>query len=201
MSFNSTVTSVGVGESMSSDRRLWSSDRYTSNGTACSDVVRPVLESLRDEIGETVCFACLSGSDIVHLAVVPSRHPIQYRTDIGSRAPVHATALGKAILARMDERRVDEVMGDPPYESFTANTLTDRSSLTEDLEATRSRGYSLDLEESMPGLRCIGVALRKPLIGDVAISVSASSLSMTDERIPTFAEAILRTGQLLGTDS
>jgi IclR family acetate operon transcriptional repressor len=159
------------------------------------DVMRPILEQARDELEETICFACLSGSDVVHLDVIASPHPIQYRTDIGSRVPAHATALGKAILAASDDRAVRQALGAPPYARFTPNTLADGAALAADLELTRKRGYSLDWEESLPGLRCVGIAIQMPLLGRIAISASASPTSITEDTVPRFAEALLRAGQ------
>jgi IclR family transcriptional regulator, acetate operon repressor len=156
------------------------------------DIVRPVLETLRDELGETICLASLSGPDVLHLDVVPSLRPIHYRTDVGSRAPAHSTALGKAILSTMDEHQVDEVLGAPPYRVLTPNTLVERAALLTELEASRARDYSVDDEESSLGLKCVGIAAEAPLLGTIAISASSSPLSITDSAIPHVAAALVQ---------
>jgi IclR family acetate operon transcriptional repressor len=158
------------------------------------DIVRPVLERLRDEVSETICLASLSGPDVLHLDVIPSLRPIHYRTDVGSRAPAHSTALGKAILATLDEDQVDKVLGHPPYRALTPNTLTERPSLLKEIELTRRRGYSLDNEESELGLKCVGISAVAPLLGTIAISASSSPSSITDKTSRPLAAALTRAG-------
>ena len=148
------------------------------------DVVRPILEHIRDKLTETVCLATIAGHEVLHLDVIPSLHPIHYRTDIGSRAFAHTTALGKAILATLDESQLESVVGSPPYVALTRNTLITRAALVADLKAIRRRGYALDNEESSLGLRCVGVAAVAPVLETVAISVSASPSTITDKAIP-----------------
>ena len=147
------------------------------------DVVRPILEHIRNRLTETVCLATISGHDVLRLDVIPtSTDPTS--TDIGSETFAHTTALGKAILSTIDEAELEGVIGRPPYAALTRNSLITRSGLVADLRATRKRGYALDNEESSLGLRCVGVAAVAPVLETVAMSVSASPSTITDRAIP-----------------
>jgi IclR family acetate operon transcriptional repressor len=159
------------------------------------DIVRPILERLRDEVGETICLASLSGPDVLHLDVIPSLRPIHYRTDVGSRAPAHSTALGKAILATLNEDQMNEVLGPPPYRALTPKTHTDRSSLLNEVELTRRRGYALDNEESALGLKCLGIAVVAPMLGTVAISASSSPASINSKTSRALSRALGQAGE------
>jgi IclR family acetate operon transcriptional repressor len=156
------------------------------------DFVNPVLQRLRDEARETVCFATLVGSDVVHVDVVPSPNPVHFRTDVGSRTHAHSSALGKAILAMLEDSEVREIVGVGPYLRLTGNTLVTWDALEAELATTRTRGYALDDEESVTGLRCIGVAAEAPVMGKVAISISSSPDAIPDERLPQLADLLKR---------
>lgn len=159
------------------------------------DVVRPILERLRDEVGETICLASLSGPDVLHLDVIPSLRPIHYRTEVGSRAPAHSTALGKAILATLSRDQLDETLGPPPYRALTPKTQTDRTGLLDEIELARRRGYSLDNEESAIGLKCLGIAVDTPILGTVAISASSAPASINGKTSRALSHALGRAGE------
>jgi DNA-binding IclR family transcriptional regulator len=92
-------------------------------------------------------------------------------TPIGRRAPAHATALGKAILAF---RR--------GLVACTPNTITEPAALREELRRTRGRGYAVDQEEFIQGIRCVAVPVRGES-GKIegALSVSGSVFQVRPE--------------------
>jgi DNA-binding IclR family transcriptional regulator len=70
--------------------------------------------------------------------------------EVGSLLPLHATALGKAVLAYLDEEvRADLVGANPPR--LTGQTLATAAALGRDLDAVRARGYALEKEEAVLG--------------------------------------------------
>jgi DNA-binding IclR family transcriptional regulator len=134
--------------------------------TQTSELVNLVVE----EYGKGVYIACERGERAVEV----NRYP-------GLRMPLHSTASGKAILAHLPEDRVDEIIERNGLEPETENTITDREELEDQFQTIVERGYALDDEESIPGLRCVGVAIVDP-DGNVsgAISVSAPTNRITD---------------------
>ena len=150
------------------------------------DSCRRPLESLAATSRQTSCLGQLAGANIVHLLVAASPMPVQHVTETGSRAPAHATGLGKAILATLEPEDVDAVMGPGPYERFTTNTICDRRQLFEELEIIRRRGYAMDDEESSPGLKCVAVALEFEHLGLGAVSVSGAGGDFSKGAIRTF---------------
>ena len=158
------------------------------------DIVRPILEELRDDVGETVCLATLADGDVLHLDVIASLKPIHYRTDVGSRAPAYSTALGKAILATMDDDAIGSAVGPGPYRALTPNTLRRWPDLLADIKRTRKRGYALDAEESALSLKCVGVAVVAPVLGAIGISVSSTPEVIDDKTSRSLATALHRAG-------
>ncbi len=105
---------------------------------------------------------------------------------VGKRIPLHATAAGKAIMAHLEDARVDELLETRGLPALTDNTLTDEAELREELETIRERGYSFNRQENIKGLQAIGVPVMAPdgrVIG--ALSVSGPTKRMTGERYHT----------------
>jgi DNA-binding IclR family transcriptional regulator len=86
--------------------------------------------------------------------------------------PLHTTALGKAIMAHMDEDAVHEIVDTHGLSAVTEQTISTEESLFEALETIREQGYARDDEERVKGMRCIAA----PIIfeSEVVGAVSAS---------------------------
>jgi DNA-binding IclR family transcriptional regulator len=118
----------------------------------------PFLDTVREETQEAIALGVLAGNEVVYLGVLESPRGGTTTARIGSRGPVHATSVGKAILAYLpdDERgRLLESLGQ--LTPVTASTLVDPEHFALDLKRTRDRGYALDDEEHETGARGIGV--------------------------------------------
>jgi DNA-binding IclR family transcriptional regulator len=103
-------------------------------------------------------------------------------TPIGRRAPAHATALGKAILAFLPDGEVDRIFDRRGLVACTPNTITEPAALREELRRTRGRGYAVDQEEFIQGIRCVAVPVRGES-GKIegALSVSGSVFQVRPE--------------------
>jgi DNA-binding IclR family transcriptional regulator len=146
-----------------------------------------LLDELAAEFGETVHLARLDGADVVYLAKRDSIHPLRLFSAVGRRLPAHATALGKALLARRPANEVDRLVGPAPRR-LTAHTITSRSRLRADLAAIRARGYAVDHEENSEGIVCFAVAL--PAATEDAVSVSVPTARLTDDMEGRIADAL-----------
>lgn len=152
-------------------------------------LVAPLLDDLAHEFGETVHLGRLDRADVVYLAKRDSIHPLRLFSAVGRRLPAHATALGKALLARRTPAQADQLVGPTPRR-LTANTIVNRTALRADLAATRQRGYAVDHEENSEGVVCFGIAL--PLATDDAISVSVPVTRIDDGLERRVATALRR---------
>jgi DNA-binding IclR family transcriptional regulator len=159
-------------------------------------MVGHLLDDLAREFGETVHLGRLDGADIVYLAKRDSIHPLRLFSAVGRRLPAHATALGKALLARRSPAEVDSLVGPSPRR-LTPHTITARAQLRADLAAARARGYAVDREENSEGIVCFAVAL--PLATDDAISVSVPTTRLSDGLEHRVADALHALVGRLGT--
>jgi len=81
------------------------------------------------------------------------------RTYPGVKSRLHTTAYGKAILAQLSDDVIDEAIEQYGLHPRTANSISGRAELFEDIDRTRERGYALDDEECFDGMRGIGVSI------------------------------------------
>jgi DNA-binding IclR family transcriptional regulator len=118
------------------------------------------VQSLARETGEMANLAVEEDGQIVVLYMAEGEKSVQKETAVGKRNPMHCTGLGKALLAEFPEERVEAIVEASGLEPRTANTITDRETLFEELRTIRDRGYALDDEELHEGIQCIATAVR-----------------------------------------
>jgi IclR family KDG regulon transcriptional repressor len=124
------------------------------------------------------------------LLVVPDRGDLLYvdkvlsdardvRTDprVSSRRPLQCSSLGKALLAALDDRAVEEIIESVGLERATEYSITGRDALMQDLAQTRARSYSVDAQEALLGVWCVGAPVRD----HTGRSIAAISLSTIKE--------------------
>jgi DNA-binding IclR family transcriptional regulator len=140
------------------------------------DLAREPLRALAARTGETVNLAALDGSDVLYLVSETGTHLLTLRSHVGLRLPVHSTALGKCLLAQLDDDDARAAAGDEPYEALTPKTLTSWDRLHANLERVRRDGVAHSREEFEVGLHSIAVPVAwLDADGPVAVNVSLPS--------------------------
>lgn len=159
----------------------------TIAGLSLREIGAPILEDLNRATCETVHIVVLDQGDVVTIDRLEAEHPITLRTHIGARRPAYCSATGKAMLAYLPEPTVDEILarGMP---TLTSRTLTDPLALKAQLQEVRIRGYALDDEEFVDGIRCIAAPIfdfsGRPA---GALSLSAPTMRVDLERLTELA--------------
>jgi IclR family acetate operon transcriptional repressor len=119
----------------------------------------PHLTRLMEQSGETANLAVISDGEVVFIAQVQCRELMRMSVKLGARAPLHATSVGKAMLAALDDTGVAALLGRKSLARYTERTITDRGKLALELAQCRSRGFAVDDEEHALGLRCAGATI------------------------------------------
>jgi DNA-binding IclR family transcriptional regulator len=136
-------------------------------------VSRPVMQRLWVTTTETVNLAVLSGLDILYLDVLESSHSFRLVSQVGSRRPLHCTALGKAMLAFLSEAERDSALVSLRLEKLAPRTITSIPRLKKELEKVRQQGFAVDDEEAGVGSRCVGAPIFDQS-GNIAAGISVS---------------------------
>lgn len=151
------------------------------------------LERLAADTGESASLGVRLGNEILIADHVPSAQPLRFDAGIGRRVPIHASAMGKALLASAPDPAAD-VVALGALERFTDRTLTDHASLAAELEAIRRRGWALNDGERNPGVRAVAVAIptRTAEIA-AAVAVQGPEVRLTDVRLESVVDVLMST--------
>jgi DNA-binding IclR family transcriptional regulator len=134
----------------------------------------PTLDQLSRATALTVHLAVLDDGEVVYIDKREAREPVRMYSAIGKRAPAHCTALGKALIAFLDERQQRDICKKKGLPRFTPNTITSWEKLAQDLRLVRERGYSLDNAEQQEMIYCVGAPVFDHT-GHVAASISLTA--------------------------
>jgi len=137
-----------------------------------------ILNELADKTGETIHLAVPSGTEMVYIAKVESKHALVMSSHIGARIPMYCSALGKAILAFSGEELLNTIL-DQPLAQRTPNSITSAEALKTELVLIQSRGYAIDDEENEISIRCVGA----PIFDYKATPIAAISISVPRQRM------------------
>lgn len=151
--------------------------------------------------GETTLLAVLDGLDVVYVARNDGLQPVRFVNEIGSRTPAVVTALGKAMLAALDPAELDHRLARVrKFPRPTERSHRTMGALRADLTAIRERGFSIDDEQGVAGVICLGVAVTvEPT--PTAVSVTMISRRDTPEYRPRLvAELNVLAGNLYQAD-
>jgi len=156
---------------------------YARNRMHLYRVAEPEIKRLAEQTGEMASLLTEQHGQGVYLLRSKGSQAVALDTHAGYRCPLHVTALGNAILAHLPEERVRAIVDEHGLDAWTPETVTDRGELFDRLETVRERGFALDDEEHMTGLRCVGAPITTTdgtVVG--AISVSAPTSRMRGDR-------------------
>ena len=157
------------------------------------------LRRLRDDTGETTNLGTLDGPMVVHSLVFESSQMMRLAARVGDRAPIHSTAMGKAMAADLPEERVLAMLNAVEMTPFTDTTVTTTDAYMSALEVVRKQGYAVDELENQSDGRCVAVALRG-MPFSCAISVSAPAQRLTRDKVPGVVKQLRRIGLQLVRD-
>ena len=162
-------------------------------------IALPLMENLRDKLGETVNLTVREGDEVVYIERSVAKRMIKVEQVIGSRAPLHVTAVGKMMLGDLGEAACRDYAKRSKLPAYTANTHTKITTLLQDSLAAAQRGYSYDNEEAELGVGCIGTLIRDASGHVVAgLSVSAPIERRRDEWIAQVMDTGLQISKQLG---
>ncbi len=147
-------------------------------------IARPIMRRLMHATGETVNLGILDRCEVIYLAQVETKKMMRAIAGPGGRAYIHASGIGKALLAFSSQETLEKILGCWDPRPLTARTITSEAELRRDLTAIRARGYAIDDEETAIGLRCVASVIFNEHAEPVAgISVSGPAARISSQRL------------------
>lgn len=173
---------------------------HARKGYTLYDVAKPEVDNLVSETGDRCQVMVREGTKGVYIYQTSGDQAITTDSHIGTRVNLHSTAVGKAYLAHLPDDELEELLEQIELEELTENTITDWDDLGTELEQIRDRGYALNDEERIRGMRAVGAPIQSEdgaVIG--ALSISGTTTRLNGERFRTeLPELVLRISRVIG---
>ena len=144
-----------------------------------SELVRPSLQAVRDETGDSSSLAVLSGYDILYLVHVSTNRMVRLAAGVGTRYPAYATSLGRVMLAFETDEVRNHYLDTGNFTPFTEHTVTSRPQLRRLFEEIRRTGYAAIQDELDYGL----VSLAVPILDESGRAMAAINCSTSTSRV------------------
>lgn len=158
-----------------------------------AEAARDAMRDLVERTGETANLAVPDGAEVVFVAQVECSNPVRAFFTAGTRTPMHASGIGKALLAAFGREDAERRLRDAGLARFTPKTLAAPDALFADLDAARERGWSFDDEERHAGMRCVAAPIHdaqgRPIAG---VSVSGPSQRFSPDAVGEFGPLVRR---------
>jgi len=171
--------------------RLFELGQVVRKSFSPDEIVRPVLEKLAAQSGETVFLSWLDGHEGLCVGLVQSQHQLRFSIELGERLPLHAGAHAKAMLDFQDEAFRAEVYRQG-MEKMGPHTRLDRDTIERQLDEVRAQGWAYTREEAAASVAGLALPLwsrdHSAVIGSLAIAGPQQRLS--EEAVPRLLDAM-----------
>jgi DNA-binding IclR family transcriptional regulator len=162
------------------------------------DLALPFMRELVDRVDLTCHLAVLGHHEAVHFEKIVARRyfNVDKTRAIGEHVPLHASSVGKALLAWQAAPALDAYLPGNGLRKSSPRTITDRASLLSKLEEVRKQGYAVDDEECRLGWRCVGAPIFDQCGSTrVAICLTGTVAELDDAKLASTAVAVKETAQ------
>ncbi|MFP3550906.1 IclR family transcriptional regulator [Paraburkholderia sp. SIMBA_049] len=168
---------------------LWLSNSYLRNLNLVK-LGQPLVAEIFAHVKEFSILAIPNGTEYVTICTESVPSIFGHTLQLGSRGPLFCSALGKAMLAYMPAKQVDDILKTGPRIKATQNTKTSLTEIRASLEETRNRGYAVSFEEALPGV----VGFATPVFGATGLPVAAFGVGVaTSQYKESTAPSIVKT--------
>ncbi len=154
---------------------------------------RAAMHALMEATGETVNLGIEDNGEVVFISQVESHDTLRAFFRAGSRGAMHASGVGKALLAEFPEHRARQICALRRLERFTDHTITDLARFLRELAEGRRRGWALDDEERSLGMRCVAAPIFNEHAEAIAgVSISGPSVRVTPRKLEDYGPIVRR---------
>src|SRR5215813_390956 len=162
------------------------------------NIAMPILEQLSRDTGESGHLAVRMGDAVVVIARTSGSGAFQLTDRVGVVRPAHCTALGKAILAGLDEDESKRFLQRVELKPSTKKSITEVPALLREIADVKRTGVAYDQGEFNLEVRCIAVPA-KDFTGQTigAIGISGPIWRESSQALQTKTKAVQAAGARL----
>lgn len=154
------IYDIGQGRQFYPTRKMFELAGMVAANEPWAKLLEVRLARLRDETGETTILGRLQGNEIVYLAVLEGQQNIRYTAYAGDRKPLHASAVGKALLSALDPAQREAILKKVALNKRTPTTITSRKALATELNEAAERGYAITRGENVADVMAVAMPLK-----------------------------------------
>ncbi|MGL6131916.1 MAG: IclR family transcriptional regulator [Fusobacteriaceae bacterium] len=143
-------------------------------------IAQKYLKQLSEKLNKTVFLGILKDGEVIYLDKREPISPIITTATLGSRNPVHCTALGKVMLFGYSEEKIRKILSEKGMQPKTVRTITDPDKFIEHIELWKKRGYALDDREIEDNQLCMSAPIYDAS-GKIVAAISASGFYSPNE--------------------
>ena len=152
-----------------------------------NELAQPVLNKVRDRAEATVFLGVRIRTRVMITATAEAMESFKISAPVGTTIPLFAGAVGKVFLAQETAERIGQLVAEKGLPRYTAKSITTLDGYLEELNRVRSRGYAVDDEEYLSGVRAVAVALNNRQGLPIAIWVVGFAVNMGLEKLQQVA--------------
>lgn len=160
------------------------------------EIATPFLKKLSNKYNEVVHLTILRDGKMVYIDKIEKPDSIAMFSQIGRKVNVYSTAVGKAMLAFLENEELKTILEKVEFEPLTPNTITNKEILLEELKLIRKNGFAFDQEENENGIKAVAAPIFNQFGRPVAaLSVTGPTFRMSQERMIEIKDGVLEISQ------
>jgi len=165
------------------------------------DIAKPVIKDISEELKLSVHLCAFNNNMAYVIDQVERKNEYSVSATIGMIEPMHASSVGKCILAYRREDMLTQMLEGYEYIGYTDKTILNEKDLRQELEAIKKQGYAVDNEEVTAGVRCVAV----PVFGFAnyvrySIGISGTAEWMTGANIKLCIDKLSRAAKKISKE-
>jgi DNA-binding IclR family transcriptional regulator len=159
------------------------------------DIARKPMEKLMEKVGETIFLGVLNGDHVTIVDTVESRNEMKITSPPGTRLSLLSGATGRVMLSQIEKEKTREIIQRKGLTRYTSKTVMDPKQFIGEVEQVKKRGYAVDDEEYITGVRAVAAPLISTSSAPAALWVVGFTSTMYDQKIKTIIREIQETIQ------
>ena len=165
------------------------------------EIARPFIEQLMITCQESVFLGIKNRNNVIILDVVESNKDYKITSPVGTIIPLLAGAVGKVFLSEMSEEVVNKFIDDKGLTKFTDKTIVKKEEYFKELRLVKERGYAIDNEEYLPGVRAVAAPVKGNGLYMTSIWVVGFKSSMNSESLKELTDQVINTAEKISKET